>query len=132
MLRPIAVIQKKDRFGLGYKPNKRERQRFLEEKRQKRIASFLGKEGESAKMDIPPLSSLFLSAGFVNPEMIQGNEEELMVDVTETFGSLSIDMVEVEDQGVKDARLPPFPRGQTLNNWTAVKLPIVFIFQSEY
>ena len=25
MLRPIAVIQKKDRFGLRYKPNKRER-----------------------------------------------------------------------------------------------------------
>ena len=33
MLRPIAVIQKKDRFGLGYKPDRRERQRFLEEKR---------------------------------------------------------------------------------------------------
>ena len=30
MLRPITVIQKKDRFGLRYKPD---RQRFLEEKR---------------------------------------------------------------------------------------------------
>ena len=49
MLRPIAVIQKRDRFGLGYKPDRRERQRFLEKKRQKRIASFLGKERESAK-----------------------------------------------------------------------------------
>ena len=42
MLRPITVIQKKDRFGVGYKPD---RQRFLEEKRQKRIASFLEKDG---------------------------------------------------------------------------------------
>ena len=25
MLRPIAVIQKRDRFGLGYKPDKREK-----------------------------------------------------------------------------------------------------------
>ena len=33
ILRPITVIQKKDRFGLGYKPDRRERQRFLEEKR---------------------------------------------------------------------------------------------------
>ena len=33
MLRPITVIQKKDRFGVGYKPDRRERQRFLEEKR---------------------------------------------------------------------------------------------------
>ena len=69
-LRPIAVIQKRDRFGVGYKPNKQERQRFLKEKRQKRVASFLGKEAESMKKDIPPLSSSFLSAGFINPEMI--------------------------------------------------------------
>ena len=60
--------------------------------------------------------------------MIQGNEEELMVD---TFGSLSIDMVKVEDQEVKDIRLPPFPRGQTLNNWTSVELPVVFRFHNE-
>ena len=62
-----------------------------------RIASFLGKEKESTKINIPPLSSSFLSAGFINPEMIQGNEEEVMVDIVKTFGSLSIDMVEVED-----------------------------------
>ena len=33
MLKPIAVIQKKNHFGLGYKPDRRERQRFIEEKR---------------------------------------------------------------------------------------------------
>ena len=71
ILKPITAIQKKDRFGLGYKPDRRERQRFLEEKRQKRVASFLGKETESMKIDIPPLSSSFLSARFINPEMIQ-------------------------------------------------------------
>ena len=85
----------------------------MEEKRQKRVASFLEKEAESMKMDIPPLSSLFFSTGFINPEMIQGNEKEVMV---ETFGSLSIDMVEVEDQGATDTRLLSFPRGQVLNN----------------
>ena len=79
-------------------------------------------------MDIPPLSSSFLSADFINPEMIQGNEEEVMV---ETFGSLSIDMVEVEDQEAKDTGLPPFPRGQTLNNWTSTEFPVVFKFQNE-
>ena len=79
-------------------------------------------------MDIPPLSSLFLSAGFINPEMIQGDEKEVMV---ETFGSLSIAMVEVEDQRATDTGLPPFPRGQTLNNWTSIKLPIVFRFHNE-
>ena len=75
-------------------------------------------------MDIPPLSSSFLSAGFINLETIQGNEDEVMVEVVETFGSLSIDMVEVEDQKAKDTRLSPFPRGQTLNNWTSIELPL--------
>ena len=116
---------------MGYKPDRCERQRFLEEKRQKRIASFLGKEGDSTKLDIPPLSSSFLSAEFINPDTIQGDEEEVMVDIAETFGSLSIDMVEVEDQKAKDTRLPPFPRGQTLNNWTSVELPVVFRFHNE-
>ena len=106
MLRPIAIIQKKDRFELRYKLHRRERQRFIEEKRKNRIASFLGKEKESVKIDIPPLSSLFLSAGFINLEIIQGNEKEVMVEVAEIFGSLNIDMVEVEDQEAKDTRLP--------------------------
>ena len=82
-------------------------------------------------MDIPPLSFLFLSVGFINPEVIQGNEEEVMVEVVETFRSLSIDMVEVKDQEVKDTRLPPFPRRQTLNNWTSIELPVIFKFQNE-
>ena len=116
MLRPITVIQKKDRFGVGYKPKWHERQRFLEEKRQKKIASFLGKYEDSPKLDIPPLSSSFLSAGFINPKIIQGNEKEVMVDVAKTFKSLSIDMVEVEDQEARGTGLPPFPRGQILDN----------------
>ena len=111
MLLPITVIQKKDRFGLGYKLDRRERQRSIEEKRQNKIASFLKKEKKSTKMNIPPLSSSFLSAGFINPDMTQGNEEEVMVDVAKTFGSLSIDMVEVEDQEASNTRLPPFPWG---------------------
>ena len=41
MLRPIVVIQKKDRFGLGYKPDRRKRQRFIEEKRE--LPAFLRK-----------------------------------------------------------------------------------------
>ena len=62
-------------------------------------------------MDIPPLSSSFLSAGFINPEAIQGNEEEVMIEMVVTFESLSIDMVEVEDQKAKDIGLSLFPRG---------------------
>ena len=54
-----------------------------------------------------------------------------MVEVAKIFGSLSIDMVEIEDQEAKDTRLPPFPYGQTLNNWTSIELPVVFKFQNK-
>ena len=49
ILKSIVVIQKKDRFGLGDKPDRRERQRFVEKKGEKMIASFLEKEKENAR-----------------------------------------------------------------------------------
>ena len=115
MLKPIVVIQKKDRFRLGYMPDRSERQRFIKEKRQ----------------NIPPLSSSFLSAGFINPEMIQGNKEEMMADVAKTFGSLSIDIIKVEDHEARGIRLPPFLWGQILDNWTTVELFVVFKLSNE-
>ena len=48
--------------------------------------------------------------------MTQGHEEEVMADVAKTFESLSIDMVEFEDQEARGMGLPPFPRGQILDN----------------
>ena len=88
MLRPIAIIQKKYRFGLGYKPDKRGKQRYMKEKTEKRIATFLGKKKENAKIEIPPLSHTFRSIGFIIPEAIQGKDQEISVD--EVFESLSI------------------------------------------
>ena len=111
MLWPIVVIQKKDRFELGYKPDRQERQRFVEEKREKRIASFLGKEKENGKMEIPPLSHTFRSTGFINLGAVWSKVEEMLTEVDKAFESLSIDMVEVGDQKASNTRLPPFTRG---------------------
>ena len=86
----------------------------MEEKREKRIASFLEKEKKSAIMEIPPLSYTFRSAGFINPKAIQGKDKEISVD--KVFESLSIDMVEVEDLKAMRTGLPSFPRGQVLDN----------------
>ena len=94
------------------------------------MAIFLGKERESANLKIPPLNYSFISRGFVNPEVIQWKGKEITVDMEEAFGSLSIDMVEVEDQEMTNTRLPPFPHGQVLNNWTSIELPVVFKFQN--
>ena len=129
MLRTIVVIQKKDRFSLGYKPDRRERQKFMEEKKEKRIASFFGNEKKKARMEIPPLSYTFRSVDFINPKAIQGKDKEISVD--KVFESLSIDMVEVEDLEAMSIGLPPFPRGQVLDNWTTVELSVVFNLQNE-
>ena len=53
-------------------------------------------------MKIPPLSHTFHSADFINPEAIWSKAEEMSTKVDETFGSLSIDMVEVGDQGAQN------------------------------
>ena len=76
MLRLITVIQKKDRFGLRYKLDKQGRQRFAEEKRDNRIANFLRKKKEDARMKIPPFSHTFCSTDFIIPEAIQGKDRE--------------------------------------------------------
>ena len=88
----------------------------MEEKKEKRIASFLGKEKESTYMEILPLSHTFHSAGFINAGVVWSKDKEMSTDVYEAFRSLSIDMVEVVDQKASNTGLPPFPKGQILDN----------------
>ena len=80
-------------------------------------------------MEIPPLSHTFRSAGFIIPKAIQGKDREISVE--EAFESLSIDMVEVEDQEASNTGLPPFSRGQILDNWTTIELFVVFKLSNE-
>ena len=99
--------------------------------RKKRIVSFLGKEKESTKMEIPPLSHTFHSTGFINPGVIWSKVEEMLTRVDEAFRSLSIDMVGVGDREASNTGLPPFSRGQILDNWTTVELSVVFKLSNE-
>ena len=80
---------------------------------------------------MPPLSHTFRSAGFINPEAIWSKAEEMSKKVDEAFESLSINMVEVGDQEASNTGLPPFSRGQTLDNWTTVELFVVFKLSNE-
>ena len=95
------------------------------------MANFFRKERERANLEIPSLNNSFISEGFVNPKVIQCKGKERKMDMEKAFRSLSIDMVEVKDQETRDTRLPPFQRGQILNNWTSIKLSIVIKFQNE-
>ena len=75
-------------------------------------------------MEIPLLSHTFRSVGFINPKAIWSEDKEILVD--KAFGSLSIDMVEVEDLEAMSIELPPFPQGRILDNWIAIELLVVF------
>ena len=72
---------------------------------------------------------IFSSVDFIILEAIQGKDEEIPVD--KAFESLSKDMVEVVDQEMSNTRLPPFPRGLILDNWTTVEFPVVFKLSNE-
>ena len=92
---------------------------------------FSGKRKKNTKMEIPPLSHTFRSTGFINLEAIWSKAEEMSTEVDEAFGNLSINMVEVKDKEARGTRLPSFPRGQILDNWATVELPVIFKLSNE-
>ena len=112
---------------MGYKPNSQGMMKLIEEKRGKRITRFLDKTVEDFKMKIHPLSHSFLFTGFINFESDQEGKKGMAqeLDVNGAFGSLTINMIGVESKA-SSTKLPPFSRGQVLNNWTTVELPVVF------
>ena len=71
--------------------------------------------------------------GFINLGSAQDGEKSMIreVDMNEAFGSLTIGMIGAEEPKARNTGLPPFPRGQVLNNWIFVELPIVFKFPNE-
>ena len=85
---------------------------LIEEKRGKRIASFLEKAMEDAKMEIPLLSYSFRYARFINLRLTQDGEKSVIweVDVNEAFASLTIGMIRAKELEVRNMGLPQFPR----------------------
>ena len=122
--------QKKDRFGLGYTPNKVDKRKFLEEKKEKRLANFFGQEIKDEPMKIPPIDQTFCSTRFIHPDQAREVVEKINMTM-KAFKELMVGAI--GEDGSEDGRseLPPFPRGQELNNWHAIEFPIVFKFPTE-
>ena len=129
-MRPIALKQKKYRFGLGYTPTSAEKMKFLEEKKERRPASFFGQEIKDEPMKIPPIEHTFRSVGFIHPDQAREEEEKINMTV-EAFEELTVGAIGEDDSEDRRSELPPFSRGQELNNWHAIELPIVFKFPTE-
>ncbi|PPD95230.1 hypothetical protein GOBAR_DD07736 [Gossypium barbadense] len=59
---------KYDRFGLGYKPNTRQRMNEIERRRERRRAHTSGEETKWEPMIFPHISESFVSSGIIQPK----------------------------------------------------------------
>ncbi|XP_071939912.1 uncharacterized protein [Coffea arabica] len=110
ILKPVEIVEKKDSFGLGFRPTAKD---IKEMKKRKRAE----KEGRQKALDIPPLHYTFprpteVTTSEINP--IDGIETSLaQLFVGATF----------EDSFPDEAEFPDIPEG-SISNWTAEFLPI--------
>ncbi|XP_016679151.2 uncharacterized protein [Gossypium hirsutum] len=115
---------KQDRFGLGYKPDARQKRIEQEKKRVRRRARLTGGEVEWEPMTFPHLSKTFVSGGFVHPGMLR------VRSINTELGSIHT----VYEEATRGRTLPdirPYESKRELNNWTAEEIPVVFRIFSE-
>ena len=103
------------------------KKKFLEEKKEKRSASFSGWEVKDELRKFPLLCHTFHSMGFIHPDQAREVEENITMTV-EAFKELMVGVIGEHGLEVGRSELPFFPRGQELNNWHAIELPVVFKF----
>ncbi|KAL4342152.1 hypothetical protein GQ457_08G037070 [Hibiscus cannabinus] len=124
-----TITPKWDRFGLGYKPNIKERQKEILKKQERRKARLRGEEISWEPITFPKLSKSFISGGIIHPDLVEKKEEEKLQDMME---ALDINVIFEEEKSEIYLRgICPYAPGSVLNNWTAEALPTVFRSASE-
>ncbi|KAL4383285.1 hypothetical protein GQ457_15G026260 [Hibiscus cannabinus] len=124
-----TITPKWDRFGLGYKPNIKERQKEILKKQERRKARLRGEEISWEPITFPKLSESFISGGIIHPDLVEKREEEKLQDMMEV---LDINVIFEEEKSEIYLRgICPYAPGSVLNNWTAEALPTVFRSASE-
>ncbi|XP_052874529.1 uncharacterized protein LOC128280420 [Gossypium arboreum] len=69
----LELKEKKDRFGLGFKPDYKQRRKEVEKHQEGRRAHLNGREVEWELMTFPPISQAFISRGLLIEESHQIN-----------------------------------------------------------
>ncbi|KAK8705215.1 hypothetical protein V6N13_048821 [Hibiscus sabdariffa] len=129
-LRPKSVVGKKDRFGLGYKPNILQRTEEYKKREERRKARLTGGDIPWGPMKFPRLEKVFVFGGIVNPErgvqesLLEGDQLRDEEMICESFEEMSISMVSGngDNEKVVGGIRPCLP-GEVLNNWSYVDLP---------
>ncbi|KAK5842922.1 hypothetical protein PVK06_005342 [Gossypium arboreum] len=102
------LIEKKDRFGLGFKPDHKHRRQEIEKCQVRRKTRLNGGEVEWEPMTFPPISKSFKSGGLLVEESHQVSA--------------------VHNEGLEQGSLEgirPYEPGSSLYNWTTEDLPVV-------
>ncbi|KAE8662571.1 No pollen germination related 2 [Hibiscus syriacus] len=135
---PVSIKMKKDRFGLGFKPNLQQRNKEMKRRCEDRKAKLKGGEILWKHMSFPQLKTTFRSGGTINVEqqLVEAfKEEKLTKDqdiVEEAMNGLFINMIMNDNKTGKYLdRIRPCLPGETLTNWTTEDLPIVFNINAE-
>ncbi|KAL4302206.1 hypothetical protein GQ457_10G004520 [Hibiscus cannabinus] len=116
-----VLASKQDRFGLGYKPDAKQRRAEMAKRQERRKARLSGKDMKWEPMTFPPLSKTFVSGGFENPKSAQEVEDwEKMLEI------LDISAIMDENEGNNMSGICPYVPGTVLDNWIAEDLPAVF------
>ncbi|EOY00162.1 Uncharacterized protein TCM_009817 [Theobroma cacao] len=128
--RTIRVTKNEERFGLGYKPTKKEREEMIAERRREGLAHFKGHELENHGMTYPHLYISFRSGGCIFPESLTIGSRESVSTLGEAFSYLSICATEESKEqpgnvdGIPTTYLGP-PKLK-LSSWTTMSLLVTY------
>ncbi|WRX22821.1 G-patch domain - like 10 [Theobroma cacao] len=126
--RPIRATKNEERFGLGYKPTKKEREEMIAERRKERLARFKGHELKIQGMTYLHLYETFRSGGCIFPESLTVGSGESVSALGEAFSDLSICATEEGEEqsrnvdGISTTYLEP--PNLKLSSWITMSLPV--------
>ncbi|XP_052878913.1 uncharacterized protein LOC128285474 [Gossypium arboreum] len=108
--------EKRDRFGLGFRLDHKQRKKEIKKRQERRRARLSGREVEWELMIFPHISKTFISGGIIHPE--RGLHEK---------GNYHINAVHNEESERRNLEgIRPYESENSLNNWVAEELPVIF------
>ncbi|XP_071901010.1 uncharacterized protein [Coffea arabica] len=105
ILKPVEIVEKKDSFGLGFRPTAKDIKEMKERKRAE-------KEGRQKAFDFPPLRYTF-----PRPTEVITSEINLVDEIETSLAQLFIGAT-FQDSYPDEAEFPDIPEG-SIFNWTA-------------
>ncbi|XP_052736650.1 uncharacterized protein LOC128197859 [Vigna angularis] len=109
---PLKVVQNRNRYGIGYEPNKEDKRKLMEERREYGLARVERREPRVEKIGIRDIKESFRSAGWINAGHIAAVEDEDSSECSSFVRACS----------------PAAP----LNNWETLSLPVMLNLNKIY